>query len=305
VDDEPEEFVSLLAFPSALLAVWSLGEGFLDRGLVHPLVDLRPVGPFGNPNYLGGLLALLTVMHLSLAAVRRASGGRVLPPLAIAAVCLAATSTTLSRGAFLGMAAGLALLALRTVRRGRVVLVVVFTVTLVGVIGPVVYGTIVRERASASDVAQVLGTQAAYQADEYATQVREEAARLALGYAVQHPWTGIGLDRFAAQAELDPTFLIEFNTHNEPLRIAAEVGLVALGLLVLFLGIVVGKVRRRSRSVATLALPAMVCYGATNLFLNGFEYLTLTFPVVAVVFLAVGRPDTMRAGATRRVDSLR
>jgi O-antigen ligase len=290
-DSELDVFAGVVSVVGILLATWAMAEFALNEGLAYPLVSgaRRAVGPFGNPNYFGALLASLAVLCLAAASNRRQQRRPIALPAIAAAACSAGVVTTLSRGAMLGLLVGIVvLLSIWSPRRRRRQIFALSTVLLV-IVTSLAWRWIAAERVrfafTETDAARVVS-----EADEESLRYRFDAAKLAFSYTLEHPWLGIGLNRFPAIAERDDRLGIYMNTHNEPLRISSEAGLPAFFLLVFFVWTVVARIQRRRLRVTAHVLPVMACYGVTSLFLNGLGNVILTFPVVAVMFLAAGIP---------------
>jgi len=290
-DSELDEFAGVMSVTGVALAAWAVAEFVLDRGLAYPLMSgaRRAVGPFGNPNYFGALLASVAVLCVAAAVIRRQAGRRAALPAFVGTACAAGVLMTLSRGAVLGLIAGISvLLFVGSSKRRRRWLAIALAAGLL-LAGVVAWRQITAERVRVA-FGPANGTTVASAAEEESLRYRYAAAELALRYALEHPWEGVGLDRFADLAEHDPRLGLYMNTHDEPLRIAAEAGIPAFLLLVLFLWMVTARIRRRDPRVVAVALPVMVCYGVVSLFLNGLENPALSFPVVAAMFLAAGLP---------------
>lgn len=212
-----------------------------------------------NPNYVGAALALPLVAAIGLARLDRSALW--LPP---ALLCGAAIVQTRSRGAFLMVAAGLAcaLLAGRP-RRHKVfisLLLLVPTLALPGTLDSMGDG-LTGNRSSTELTAN--------------TEVRKEAAWLAVRVAADHPFRGIGYAMFPEYAR-SSSLGIYINTHNDFLRLAAESGLVSLALFTALLWR--GLARRHTGHHAVLQSLG-VAYAVGMLFAN-----TLTDLIVSVPF---------------------
>jgi hypothetical protein len=213
-----------------------------------------------NPNYLGGLLALPCVAAVGLAYRTRRPGW-----LVPAAACLIAIAQTQSRGAFLAAAAGVAVVLIqgRPLRPRALVVVAGAALAL--------YSGLERlerlERLVAGDRPP---TELAHD-----TAVRSHAAEFALQVAARHPIRGIGLGRFPSCAAADPKFGIYMATHNDYLRLAVEVGGIALtGFLALLW---LGTRRRRAGDLAVLRA-ITVAYAVGLFFANPLASLVASMP---------------------------
>ncbi|MGQ0668918.1 MAG: O-antigen ligase family protein [Actinomycetota bacterium] len=292
-DREIDEFASILCVPGFFLGLWAIGEFVLHRGFAYPLVSgaRRAVGPIGNPNYFGVVLAVIAVLAFGLVRTRKLVGKRSGLVALAGLSCTAGVLLTLSRGAIIAELVGLVVLWAQSLPRSRRKWVWVATLVVAVAFGPSVWRQIGSERVTADYPTLQPSTRstAAAEAEAESLRARFLAARLGVSYAVEFPWTGIGLDRFGVMAQRDSRLGIYINTHSEPVRIAAEAGLPSLALLAAFIWMVMARIRSRSPSVLTLALPTIVSYGTASLFFNGLENMAVSFPVVVIMFLASGR----------------
>ncbi|MGW0884074.1 O-antigen ligase family protein [Streptomyces sp. NPDC002671] len=217
----------------------------------------RLIGLGLNPNYLGAALALSLVAVVGLARF-----GRRWAWLAPAAVCAFALLQTRSRGALVMAAAGLAcvLLARRRLRYKLLIAlaIVAAVISLPGTMDAV-EGNLLDGRTSTELTAN--------------TEVRKQAAVLAMRVALDHPLRGIGYTMFPEYARASLGVFI--NTHNDYLRLAAETGLVTLALLVALLWL--GLTRRYTADHALLQA-LCVSYAAGLLFANALTDLVISTP---------------------------
>ncbi|MGI5174727.1 O-antigen ligase family protein [Dactylosporangium sp. CA-152071] len=228
-------------------------------------------------NYFGALLAICVATGVGLARAERRVAW-----LIPVACCLAAIVQTHSRGAVVATAVGIvvALLAGRPARWQ------IAGAALAGVAG---FAT-VRVANPLADA--VVGSRSATQLT-INSEVRLQAARLAVDIAQDHPLLGIGYATFPRIAAADPRLGIYMNTHNDFLRLAAESGAAAL---VLFLAVLAAALCWRA-GAGFLPLRAAVAAGAANLFFaNTLSNLTASglFWVCLGVLLA-GRGSDRRA----------
>jgi hypothetical protein len=231
-----------------------------------------------NPNYLGGLLALPCVAAVGLTHRGRRPGW-----LVAAAACLIAIAQTQSRGAFLAAAAGVAVVLIqgRPLRPRTLVVIVGAALALYGGLGRL-------ERLVAG------GRQPAELAHD--TDVRSKVADFALQVAARHPVRGIGLGRFPSCAAADPRFGVYMATHNDYLRLAAEVGGIALIALLalLWLG-------TRGRPTGDLAVlrAVTVAYAVGLFFANPLANLVASTPFwLSLGCLLAARADSPNGKAT-------
>jgi hypothetical protein len=213
-----------------------------------------------NPNYVGAFLAVSLVATAGLARFHRTWAW-----LVPAVVCAFALIETRSRGAFLMAAVGLAcLLLVGRPLRDKVLIALVLLVSAEALPGSLdsVEGDLTGSRTSTELTMN--------------TEVRKQAAALAMRIAFDHPLRGIGYAMFPEYARASPTLGIYINTHNDYLRLAAETGMVTVALLVALLWL--GLVRRYPADHSVLqALCASFAVGL--LFAN-----TLTSFVVSAPF---------------------
>ncbi|WP_405878067.1 O-antigen ligase family protein [Streptomyces sp. NBC_01136] len=212
-----------------------------------------------NPNYVGAMLALSLVAAVGLVRLNR-SWVWLLPAL----VCAAALLETRSRGAFLAAAAGLAsvLLAGRLLRHKVLIALAILVAALV------LPGTLdsVENDLTGSRTSTELTAN---------TEVRKQAALLAVRVALDHPFRGIGYGMFPDYARTSSILGIYINTHNDYLRLAAEAGIVALVLFVALLWL--GLARRYAADHAILQSLG-VAYSVGLLFANTLTDLLVSAP---------------------------
>ena len=143
-------------------------------------------------------------------------------------------------------------------------------------------------------IGSVFDTRARREEDRY-LESRLDAAGLALEAFADEPIVGIGWDRFPelAARELDYG---ELATHNEYLRIAAELGIPGL-LMLGFAGyVLVLAMRRAGRSaIASAAIGVTVTAAVAQLFLNGVGVAEASVAaVIAAAILCAGLPAARR-----------
>lgn len=222
-------------------------------------VDDRLTGLGLNPNYLGAMLALALVAAVGLARLNR-SWVWLLPALP----CAVAILETRSRGAFLMVAAGLAcVLLVRRPLRHKVVIALTILAVAMALPGTLdaVDGNLTGNRTSTELTAN--------------TEVRKQAALVAVRAALDHPVRGIGYGVFPGYAQSPSVFGIYINTHNDYLRLAAEAGVGTLALFVALLWLGLG--RRYSADQAILQSLG-VAYSVGLLFANTLGNLLVTAP---------------------------
>jgi O-antigen ligase len=190
------------------------GEGVLRYVEDNPALPLRAISTSTDPNVLGGLLILVT----TLTAAQLFSASPVLKRPVIAAMVLVdilCLYLTYSRGSMLGLAAGLAVLAVVRYRR-------LIPIMAVG-------GLFLLLLPQAQSYVQHLLE--GLQAQDLATQMRLGEYKDALLLIGRHPWIGVG---FVGTPEVS----LYIGVSNVYLLVAEEMGLIGLGaflaVLVLF-----------------------------------------------------------------------
>lgn len=198
----------------------------------------RPTGTFFNPNFLAGYLATVSMLVLTAACYIRPrhrrswpkwrASIRLLLPLAVLSILLAALVQTGSRGGVLALFVGVALvIGLRFGRRGVIGLLVV---VLLGCLVP----NPIRDRA----IAEHGGNPETY--------ARLQMWQSALHEMSEHPFgVGLGLYQytypryaFPVEGEIARYGKIAQTPHNEYLQIGVELGAVGLGVFLWGLALV-------------------------------------------------------------------
>ncbi|RJK97908.1 O-antigen ligase family protein [Vallicoccus soli] len=203
------------------------GAGGLSSRYGGALVEGRATGAFVQPNEFGTYC--MTTVFVALALLL-AGGRRVQRGLAAAALVagLLGLALSLSRGAWLGTAAGLVALlvlrpalagpALRAAAAGAAALALLLALTPLGGAAAVVGQRL-------TSVADPAGNP-----DDHRDLVFREAARL----VAESPVTGHGPGSFKVEAEEADSLVAAYHrlhAHQVPLHVAAETGLVGLALL--------------------------------------------------------------------------
>jgi O-antigen ligase len=236
----------------------------------------RPTAYGLNPNYLGLVFALGLVCTV----VEFRRGRRLLAALAVAAQ-LAGLVETASRGAMMALGCGLAAyaagqLSTRGSRERR--LPWVAAALIVGVaMAAVVLGVTTAGFASRSGSGL-----------ETNNASRQAVAELAVRLSAENPVTGIGYGNFPAEALAATGWYM--NTHNEYLRLTAEMGLPAL---VLFLLVLAGLRGRGREPEWRWTIPLVVTYLAGLLTVNALSNLAVSVPF----WLALGALSSERLRA--------
>ena len=202
------------------------------------LVQNRATGPFGQPNELGSLSVTVSVVGLGL--LFALPSGRRFRPLRLLAgaaslAAMAALTLSFSRGAWIGLALGLAVLVLLAPRSRRPVLAGFAAVALVGLLSPF----LVPGQAVLAAVGDRLAATATGERNPYDERpaIWREAVRQAEG----SPVLGVGPGGYPVRATLDESAArvsAPEHAHNVVLTIAAEQG--AVGLLGFALAVFAG-----------------------------------------------------------------
>ena len=231
-----------------------------------------------NPNYLGLIVAVSIVATAGLASSLR------LPILLIATVPnWVALAELKSRGSLLIIAIGL--LIVYIVGRGLRVRAMIIAGVFISLS---VYPTIVTGLQN-----RILGGRLQTDLAE-STYSRLLAARLALRLSLEYPLFGIGYLNFPSFAIASPSLGLNMNTHDDYLRLAAEVGIPAL---VFFVGIIVNAMLATKLipfGIAALAIFCSVAYGLTNM--NGLVVEGMVIGFWALMGSAIGIARDVRRG---------
>lgn len=189
------------------------GGGVLRYVEDNPNLALRAISTSTDPNVLGGLLILITVLTTALLFARRPLlPRRLLAVMTITdALCL---YLTYSRGSMAGLAVGLGLLALVRYRKLLAAMVI--------------GGLLLLLLPQTQDYVQhfVEGLQL----QDLATLMRLGEYKDALALIVRHPWIGVGFVN-------PPEGSLYIGVSNVYLLIAEEMGLIGLGAYLLILGL--------------------------------------------------------------------
>ena len=259
----------------------------------------RVSGTFGHPNNLAGFLSMILPLNLALlfAPLRR----RLKVGLVILLVLMAtALVLTLSRGGWLAFIfGGLVTLFFCLSRRSRhkaLSMILALTVAVTFLVATIVLVEPLKRRL--------------FEEDYGAAQTRIPLALVALNIIRHHPWLGVGLtDYVAAAPSYDITkqaISYEFPrpVHNEFLLIGSELGLPALALFLLILGVLWRRLFRAGRHpdetpFPYLALGLMGALVAWTVFrLTDYNYVLLADPFWVFAGLAQALSGIVALGPT-------
>lgn len=281
----------------------------------------RPVvmGPLLNTNHLGSLLALGTLTNLGLAFYAHQPTSRRVVWALLTGSCAAATLSTLSRGAVLGLALG-AVVFLCTLfaqrlraaserarrRRERLFLTTapIFVIAACGVI-------VMIYVAASSAIAQIENTSL----NELEVETSKFSAwKSALTLVDEAPWTGVGRGAFeSAFTRVHPASALATFSHPENALIQALVewgipATIAIGALLVWLAL--RTIRRwKNGSLGAGALGALIAVAFQSNFDFGIELLGVALPTcillasssyvsLATYERSARRRRTLRAGLT-------
>lgn len=280
---------------SALIAgIHELGGATALYGVYHPRQVPPILGPLVNPNHLGCLMAVGAVTSIGLLLYpKQRTTVRVLWVLVMIG-CVVVTTATYSRGATVGLAAGIAVALITIVaqqisardpgqvRRRRENFLV--TTLPIGVM--VTCALIVAVYLGAGTVMNQLANT---HLDEFrAPQTKFAAWRSAKTLIEESPWVGVGRGAFESVfTRVHPASAYATFSHpeNEAVQAAVEWGIPATLLLALFGGWVVLLAIRRWRGgpLAAGALGSVMVVGFQSNFDFGMELLGLAVPVTVIV----------------------
>jgi putative inorganic carbon (HCO3(-)) transporter len=247
--------ILLVLFASCVLSVAALSD-YVQGNLVLQGKRIAGLigGLFSNPNDLA--LHLVTMIPISLTLFL---GSRRPLQKSLYLICsllmMAGMVATFSRGGFLGFVFVIAFLAWKLARRNRAIFGAVALVAIVAAVAlaPSAY----RER---------LGTTS----DDSATARTDDLKRSIL-VAARHPLFGVGMDNYILYSNMNKA------THNAYTQVAAEMGLTAFLIYVLFLLSPFKRLRRIERATFASKRRPSVYYLAIGLQASLVGYMVVSF----------------------------
>jgi len=277
---------------SAILALiqvfgpWSLAPALEFHPTGNELVPLRASGFFLNPNTLGVMLVLSTLLAMEHVLRSPPSTLRSIPHLLAAVLCLAGIAVTFSRAAFIGIVVGAVVLVILVAPKRPATWVQIAIVLLAITLVIPAWGTSER-LASFLDLRN----------DESAMD-RVFLSQVSLEMFRDYPLTGVGISAFpiAYESYIDPRITVQVTDgHQMPFSIPAEtgfIGLVAMSLMVIALAARLRRIRRLSVShelpVAAIAVSISLLFMSFfNTFLF-FKSFWTTLALVGSLFLLSG-----------------
>ncbi len=292
--------VVILYFAFLQLRVW-LGQIQISGFTLPP----RPVSTFGNPNFLGGFLVVLIPFILSRLFATRNS----IPRIGLALYLLLAVfmlALTYSRGAWLGMVAGLiAWGGLYLAHQGllsRAGFTALWSQQRSAIRGLVITSSLV---AAAAVVAILIVVVASLNDAGRQAGLRTELWRGALALFQEQPLTGQGLFTFGREivrVEGVQPDRPHSHAHSVPFPIAADLGLIGLVTLLITVIVIVRSLRQnwqrtppRDRLLLMGAVAAVTAFGVHQLtdLPTMMPAVALTGLVALVLALAPAEPQPM------------
>jgi O-antigen ligase len=255
------------------------------------------LGPLLNANHLGGLMAIGAVIAVGLAFYQRQAVQLRVLWVVIAVGCSATALATLSRGATLGLALGLAT-AIAMYAAGRIAtvtddrprrggaLINEVPITIV-----IAFGLAVAVYTSAGKVADQLENTTLSELDQPLSKY--EAWRSSLELVGEAPWLGIGrgaLEPAFTRVHAPSAYVTFSHLENEYIQAVVEWGLpgaIALGLLLAWC-IVIAVRRWRDGPLAAAAIGACAAILFQSSVDFGVELLGLAVPVVLIATTLLG-----------------
>lgn len=243
-------------------------------------ITARSIGPFLDPNYFGTFLATAAVLFLASFPMARSRGVRLALAILVA-LLVAALVTTLSRGAFLALLAGVVALAMTLGRRWAVATLVVS-----GLSAAIVYPLFseIRFGETSGSAIQALNESG-----------RAYAAAAGIRIFESSPLFGVGLGHYTEATVRIAELSAPIESHNWYVNVLAEQGIVGI---VLWLGLMLAILRAvwlrgglaRRVGIAVLATAAV---GGISL-QTPASFQTSALTAITLTMAMVGRWDTAR-----------
>ncbi len=228
--------------------------GFDPLGGSTPWGVSRSYGTLGNPDMMGGFLVFVLFVAIGVALTEDSARWRI-PAWASAALCAAATVTTYSRAAWLGVLVGFAVLAILAQRlRLPVDRRIILSVMAIMLVAAVAVSLRPTTRGGATDVGNRLTS--AVSVTDPNSAARLEVWSLLLEAAAQRPITGYGPESITLMTEPIRSVgststaapdIVWGAAHNIPLQMLSDLGIPGLLLwLGVFASVAVTSMRRLS-----------------------------------------------------------
>jgi O-antigen ligase len=251
--------------------------------------ETRSSGVFSNSNYQGFFLAQAAILALAIATAGRGLAALLSGfALIVIGVGLAAT---LSRGGFLGLAAGVVIAAWIRSPRFAIALVVMLAAA-VAIVYPIFLAARLDLTAGSTDLAAYLG-QARSEFE------RTTAFEAGLRLFQSAPIFGVGFGVFEFTSSQYLTFSFATFSHDQWLDILAEQGLVGIGLVLTALAGLASALSRSEHRLASGARAMLGAYLVASFFIDSatsIQISGLTWLILGIVLSR--RPFPALEGAT-------
>jgi O-antigen ligase len=243
-------------------------------------ITARSIGPFLDPNYFGTFLATAAVLFMASYPMARSRAIRI-ASIALVVVLVAALATTLSRGAFVALLAGVLALTLTISRRWAVATLLTSVVIVILVYPSFAEYRFGEARSSAIEALDESG--------------RQYAAAAGIRIFESSPIFGVGLAHYPEATVRIGELPAPIESHNWYVNVLAEQGIVGI---VLWLGLILSVLRAVwvrggiARRVGIGVLAAAVT-GAISL-QTPASFQTSALTAIALTMAMVGRWPTSR-----------
>ena len=244
--------------------------------LTHSVIAGRGIGPFGNPNYFGTFEAIAIVTAVGLMFGTRSVRIRWVL-LAACVVCGIGVALSLSRGAIIALAAGLACLAFSRFR-ARIAVGIAAGLLAAGL---VLFPIFLDWRLSITNGSD---SAASYSGLAQSDAGRGGAALAGPQLFMMSPLFGIGWGQYTPMSVQFTGPGNSINAHNWYVSVLAEQGTVGIVLTTMLLVALVAALRTRPRFPRSVGFGALGAYAVGSLFLEApttFE--TSVLPILVIV----------------------
>ena len=217
-------------------------------------------GMFANPNDMALHLVTMVPLAIALMLASRSISARLIY-LACAILMVGGTVVTFSRGGFLGMIAGGFVLAWKfgRQRRAGVILIIIVVLILFLALAPGNYGL------------RVLSLFDSSLDPNGSSSTRQELLKRSIIVALRYPLFGIGMGNFHFKS------IHEQVSHNSYTEVAAEMGMAALALYVMFIVTPLKRLRQIERETFAVRSPSRYHYLAVGVQASLVAYLVSSF----------------------------